>query len=131
MDISNYLKNKILNWMKASAFASAPATVYLTCYSNSANDDNSGTENILALSGSANRVAISWSAISSNESMTNNGAITLISGAVASGTIVSIGLFDAQTGGNLLMWTDLSVPLSVGISDDVSVADGDLEVLWQ
>lgn len=107
--MSNYLKNALLNWVKSTAFPADPATVYLAFFSDSVNAAGTGTEvtNLVSVI----RAPMGWGSIVNNEEI-NAGQIS-ISNAFGNTTVVSVGIYDAQSGGNLLFFSDLLSPLTV------------------
>lgn len=106
---SNYLANKILDLIFGAQAFTAPVTVYAALFTTTPTAANSGVE----VSGSNySRVAVTNNLTNfpaaSSQTKQNATAITfpVLSGAVA--TVVSVGFYDASSGGNLLYWTDLA-----------------------
>src|SRR5260221_9159066 len=56
---STYLEDKLLNWMKGTAFGAAPATVYVALFTTAPADDNTGGVEVSG--GSYARAAITTS----------------------------------------------------------------------
>lgn len=109
---STYLEDKMLNWMKGTAFGTAPTTVYVALFTTAPADDGTGGTEVST--GSYARVAITtssgWSAISgtSPRQISNSGIITFPTPTASWGTIVAIGIYDASTAGNLLYWNTIT-----------------------
>jgi hypothetical protein len=109
---STYLEDKMLNWMKGSAFGSAPATVYVALFTTAPADDGTGGTEVST--GSYARVAITtssgWSAISGTipRQISNSGVITFPTPTGDWGSITAAGIYDASTAGNLLYWMSIT-----------------------
>jgi hypothetical protein len=113
---SNYLDQKLLNLFFGLGSYSFPPTVYLALFTASPGPGNTGTE----VSGSGySRQALlqssaNWSL--SGETVSNVNAISFPFFTGAVGTVVSFGLYDAATGGNLLYWGDIAAPYQKSFS---------------
>lgn len=109
---STYLSDKMLNWLKGTAFATAPTTVYVALFTTAPADDGTGGTEVSG--GSYARASITtstgWSAISgtSPRQISNGGTITFATPTANWGTIVAIGIYDASTAGNLLYWNTIT-----------------------
>lgn len=109
---SDYLENKILNTLfNAATWPTWPASVYVSLHTASVGDAGGGAE--VSTSGTAYaRLAVTRN--TTNFPTTTDGTINngiLLQWAIATadwGTITSLGIWDASTGGNLLYWGDLS-----------------------
>lgn len=125
---TNLQEDRALNWLKGSSFAAAPANVYLGCFTVDPTDAGGGTE----VSGNAYaRQVLAFGAISTvngPNTMTTTGDILFpVATPGAWGTITSVGLFDALTVGNLIMWATIaSVTISAG--DQLKFATGNVTV---
>ncbi len=108
---SNYLSNKVLDLIFGQTAIAAIANVYAALLTVSPTAANTGTE--LSIAGYA-RVQIANNATNfpaaSAQTKQNANAITfpVITGAGPSAAVVSIGFYDAASGGNLLYWCDLA-----------------------
>ncbi len=109
---STYLEDKLLNWMKGTAFGAAPATVYMALFTTPPADDNTGGVEVSG--GSYARAAITtstgFSAISGGTAphqISNSGTVTFATPTANWGTIVAFAIMDALTVGNLLYWNAL------------------------
>lgn len=94
-DTSVYVGDKLLNWIKASAFGAAPAAVYATLHSG----DPAGTS-ANEVTGTVNltRQAITFGAVSAR-AMSNSGDISFGT-ANASATVLYVAIYDANAAGN-------------------------------
>jgi len=121
--LSSYLETEILEWVKGTTFAAAPATVYVDLL-------DSGDSSILnTIAGSANRQAITFGTITTDgtgQIMSNSSDITFTASAVGSATAVAAAIYDAQTGGNQLAQQDLSSSKAISNGDEVKFSAGNL-----
>lgn len=139
MHLSNYLENKIVDWLLRGQSFSFPTTHYLALFSANPSDTGGGTE-ITGNNYSRTSIAASlsnWSGTqgagttvaSSGTSgqVSNNVAVNLpVPGPSGWGTVTGMGLFDASSSGNLLMWGALTTNRSVAAGDDFFFSPGEL-----
>ena len=121
--LSSYLETEILEWVKGTTFAAAPATVYVDLL-------DSGDSSILnTIAGSANRQAITFGTITTDgtgQIMSNSSDITFTASAVGSATATAAAIYDAQTGGNQLAQQDLASSKAISNGDEVKFSAGNL-----
>jgi hypothetical protein len=123
-NISNYYENTIINHMLRAASFTPPTTIYLALYTEAPTDAGGGTE---VSGGSYARQSFTLSAASGGA--TSNAAdITFPTATANWGTIVAVGIFDASTSGNLLMWGNLTTSKTVNNGDTFKIAAGDLDI---
>lgn len=142
--LSDYLENKLVDHIFRGQTFTPPATLYVGLFTAAPSDAGGGTE---VSGGSYARVAVTsslenWAGTQSAGSTTassgtggqtsNNAAITFPAPSGANwGTVTHFGIFDASTGGNLLIWSALSSPKSVNDGDAApSFAAGALTVTF-
>lgn len=136
---TDFFENKLWDWFfrgqalgitGASAGAgSGPTTLYVGLFTTTPTDSSAGTE---VAGGSYARVSVAstlanWSGTQAAGSTTastgtsgggsNNAAFTFPAPTATWGAINGIGIFDAATGGNLLMWSPLVTPRTVNNGD--------------
>jgi hypothetical protein len=99
-----------------------PTTVYIALYTAAPNDAGGGTE---ATGGSYARQAATFSAASGGA--TSN-ATNVDFASMPAATIVAIGVHDAITSGNLLVWGTLSSNKALDAGDTLRIATGDLDI---
>jgi hypothetical protein len=114
--MSNYLENKLIDWLLRGQAFTPPATTYVGLFTASPSDTGGGTE---VSGGNYARPSIAsslanWAGTQSSGSTvassgtggttSNNGAVTFNAPSANWGTVVAIGLFDASTAGNLLFF---------------------------
>ena len=129
--MSNYLEGGLGDLLFQGSAFTAPDT-YAALYTATPGETDAGTE---ATGGSYARELIEndlatspyWNA-ESDGLYDNNGDCTFTTASAAWGTIDSMGLRDASTAGNLLLYGDLSSSKVVDINDTFKFASGDLDV---
>jgi len=128
--MSNYLENKLVDLLLRGQAFSAPANLYVGLFTSDPTDAGSGAE---VSGGSYARVAVSgalasWAGTQSAGSTTassgtggvtsNNAAITWSAAPTALwGTVTHFGLFDAPSGGNLLIHGALQASKTINNGD--------------
>lgn len=115
-NLSNYLENALVNHiLRNTAYTSPGTSLYMALFTSDPGEDGSGTE--VSGSGYARIQASSWSA-PSNGSTANSADIDFGFASGGSwGTITHAAIFDASSGGNLLIYGPLG--------SSKTVADGD------
>src|SRR5256885_3707404 len=110
---STYLSDKMLNWLKGTAFGTAPTTVYVALFTTNPTSDD-GTGAVEVSGGSYARASITtssgWSAISGTNprQISNSGTVTFATPTANWGSVTGIGVYDASTAGNLLYWNSIT-----------------------
>jgi hypothetical protein len=121
-NLSNYLENKVLDHFLGTTAYTMPTTVYIALYTAAPNDAGGGTE---ATGGSYARQVSTFSAASGGA--TSN-ATNVDFASMPAATIVAIGVHDAITSGNLLVWGTLSSNKALDAGDTLRIATGDLDI---
>lgn len=139
--MSDYLENKIVDWLLRGQTFTPPTSVYVGLFTAAPTDAGGGTE----VSGNAYaRVAIAsslanWAGTQAAASTTastgtsgttsNNGAVNFPTPTPSGwGTVVAFGLFDALTAGNLLFYGNLTVSKTINAGDTVTFAAASLSI---
>lgn len=126
---SDYLENKILNYIFNGGVFAAPATVYIALYTAVPTDAGGGTE---VTGGSYARAAITCDTtnfpVTSSGIIANAVAFAFATATAGWGTIVAFGVFDALTNGNLLYWGLITPNKTVANGDTISVSIGQLQI---
>lgn len=127
--LSDYLENKLIDWLLRGQSFTPPATVYVGLLTAAPSDSGGGTE---VSGGSYARVAVtsslanwagtqsagSTSASSGTSGQTsNNGAITFPAPTGNWGVVTHFGIYDASTSGNLLIHGALAQSKTVNNGD--------------
>jgi hypothetical protein len=121
---TNYLENKIMAYVfSGTAFSSPSANLYLGLFTVAPGEAGGGTE----VSGSGYTRKIVSMTTTGNAS-TNSAAVEFDPATGSWGTITSVGVFDASTGGNLLAYGDLTTSKTVASGDVFRIPTGDLDI---
>ena len=121
-NLSNYLENKLLDHFLGTTAFTMPAAVYIGLYSVSPTDAGGGTE---VSGGSYARQSAAFTAAASGA--TSNSANIDFTGMPAI-TVVAIGVHDAASAGNLLLWGTLTTNKTTDAGDTLRIATGDLDI---
>ena len=123
---SDFLEAKVLDHVWGATSYSAPGTLYVALFTAAPSDSGGGTE---VSGGSYARVAVTnnttnWpNATGTSPTSKANGTVITFPTATANwGTVVAFGIFDASSGGNLLVWADLNTNRTVNSGDTASFA---------
>jgi len=121
---SNFLENKILDHVLRVSSYSQPSALYVALYTTDPGDGDSGTE---VSGGSYARVSVSFGA-ASNGTSSNSAAVEFPTATASWGTIVSAGIRDASTGGNLLFYGSLTQSVTIGADETLRFPAGNLTI---
>jgi len=123
MSFSNFLETEILDHVFAGAAYTAPSTLYLGLFTGAPGEAGGGTE----LSGSAYvRKPIAFT--TSGDTTSNNAAVEFPTATGSWGTVTHVGVFDASSSGNLMVYATLSASKAVASGDVFRVPSGDLDI---
>lgn len=123
-EFSNYLENKLLDHVLKNTAYSSPTTTFVGLLLSDPGDGNTGTE--VTGSGYA-RQSLSVNSASSG-STSNSADVIFPQAGSAWGTVTHIGIFDALTSGNLLMYSPATESKTVGNGDIIKIVSGALTV---
>ena len=127
--MSDYLENKVVDWMLRGQAFTAPATVYVALATAAGSDVACGTE---VTGGSYARVAVasslaSWEGTQAAASTvastgtggttSNNAAVTFPAPTANWGSVTEFCVFDASAAGNLLWRAALTTPKTINNGD--------------
>ena len=127
--LSDYLENKLIDYVLRGQSFTAPTTVYFALATSTGSDAACGTE---VSGGSYARVAVTsslanWAGTQSTGSTTassgtggttsNNATITFPAPTASWGAVTEYCVFDASTSGNLLWRTALTTPKTINNGD--------------
>lgn len=134
--LTDYAENKLIDATLRGQAIGTPATWYVALYTTCPTDSTAGTE---VTGGSYARVAVTagltqWAGTQSAGSTTassgtggttsNNAAINFPTPSAGWGTVVCWGLADASSGGNLWIYSSLTVSKTINSGDTVSFGIG-------
>jgi hypothetical protein len=123
-EISNYLEDALINGTLRATTFTAPAAVYISLHTADPTDAGTGTE---VSGGSYIRQAATFDAPSNGASATD-ADVTFPQATGNWGTIGWIGIWDAQTTGNMLYHTALDTSKAIDTGDIFKIASGSLTV---
>lgn len=123
-EFTNYLENKLLDHVLNNASFTSPTTVYVGLFTAAPTDTTSGTE---VSGGSYARQVLSVSTASDGV-VTSDADVSFPQATGNWGTIVALGIHDALSSGNLLMYTDLTTSKTIETGDILKVSSGSLTV---
>ena len=123
--MSNYWKDRLAKYfLGATAFHAAINTFYLAFYSDNVNAAGTGTENTATICTTRPTVTFTFpGAVGSGESVIQSKTITVENAA----TISSVAIFDAASGGNMLVFHHLPIPVSV-VPGSWTIDAGDINI---
>ncbi len=120
---SDFLENELLDHAFRNATWTPPATVYLALFTASPTDAGGGTE---VTGGGYARQAITFGAAAAG-AIANTAEVSFTASGANYGTVVSTGIFDALTVGNMLAWDDITSAV-VNDGDTIRFPIGDIDV---
>jgi hypothetical protein len=123
-EFTQYLENKLLDHVLNNESFTSPTTVYVGLFTATPTDTTSGTE---VSGGSYARQVLSVSTASDGV-VTSDADITFPQATGNWGTVVALGIHDALSSGNLLMYTDLTTSKTIETGDILKVSSGSLTV---
>ena len=123
-EISNYLEDALINGTLRGTTFTAPAAVYVSLHTADPTDAGTGTE---VSGGSYIRQAATFGAPSDGVS-TTTADITYPQATASYGTVGWIGIWDAETSGNMLYHTALDTSKAIDTGDIFKIASGSLTV---
>lgn len=123
MSFSNYLETELLDHVFANNAYTSPTTVYVSLHTANPDEDASGTE----VSGGA-YVRQSGSFTVSGNTATTDAAIEYPTATANYGTVTHVGIWDAETSGNMLAYAALTASKNISTGDVFRIPTGDLDI---
>jgi len=121
-NLTNYLENKLIDHFLGTTTYTKPTDVYIALFTVTPGEDAGGTE---VTGGSYVRMVCAFNAAASGATEnTSNIDFELMPAA----TTVAIGIFDAATDGNMLLYGALTVNKTTDAGDTLRIAIGDLDI---
>lgn len=124
---SDYLENKVLDGVLGGPALSLAATVYVALFTVAPSDAGGGTE---VTGGSYARVAVTNNATNfpaaAGGSKSNGTEITFVEATASWGTIVASAVFDAASGGNMLLHGTVTTPKAIESGDTARFPAGSI-----
>ena len=122
--MSNYLENKVLDYVLRDQADWAPAAVYLSLHTANPDEDGSGAE---VSGGSYARQAITFNAAHATAGTIDNSSVEEFTNMPAC-TVSHIGIWDHVSSGNLLFFGAVTASKAVGAGDTISLSAGSLDI---
>lgn len=130
--MSNYLENKVIDWLFRGQTFSPPPGLHVGLLSSAPSDSGGGTE--ISGNGYARQnispTLANWAGTQSTGSTTvstgttgttsNNVAVTFPTPTASWGAVSHFGIFDSATGGNLLFYGALTIAKTINQGDTVT-----------
>ena len=123
MSFTNFLDTEILDHVFAGAAYTAPTTKYIGLFTAAPGETGGGTE----VSGSA-YARQSMAFATSGDTTSNSAAVEFPTASGSWGTITHVGIFDALTSGNLMVYATLTASKAIASGDVFRVPSGDLDI---
>jgi hypothetical protein len=117
---STYLQEKVLDHIRGKTAYTMP-TAYVALFTVNPTDGGGGTEANYTGYSRVTTAGADWTAASGTNG-TNASAITFGLCTAGTNTITGFGLYDASSGGNLLLWGTCSISVSAGITPSFAAA---------
>jgi hypothetical protein len=131
---SDYLENKIIDWLFRGQSYTPPATLYFALLTTNTDDDGSPLVEVSGGSYARAGVAASLTNFAGTQgagttvastgntgTTSNNVAITFPAPTANWGSVTGMAVYDAPTGGNMLIYTALTLPKTVNNGDAAPV----------
>lgn len=124
---TNYLENEVLDHIlgEGARDFTSPTTLYIGLFT-AVTDGETGSVTEVS-GGSYARAAVNFNAASGG-SATNNGDVTFATATADWGTVTHVGVYDASTGGNLLIYATLDTSKTVSNGDTFVIQDTNLQI---
>jgi hypothetical protein len=116
MSFTNYLENAVLGHVFGASTFSKPSR-YVGLFTAAPGEAGGGTELSTSGTGYARQSADFTVSGSAPTQATNTAAVEFPTASTSWGTVTHVGVFDADTGGNLLAYAALSVSKTIGAGD--------------
>lgn len=130
MYATDYFENKMINLMRGTSIT-APSNVYLALFLSNPTDTGTGGTEVSYTNYARQAVTFSAPAASGSGLMIQNSAqVTFAEASTAAGTITHVGLYDAASGGNLLLYSQLDTPLVIQSGVTPVFRVGSIKWIW-
>ena len=123
MSLTNTFETTVLTWLLTASSATRPTSWYIGLFTAIPNEAGGGTE----VSGNAYVRKAATFTVSGNTA-SNSAAIEWAAATGSWGTITSIAIFDAVTGGNMIGYAALTTSKAIATGDVFRIPAGDLDV---
>jgi hypothetical protein len=126
MPFSQYMATQILNWVRGTAMPAAPTGLFVTIHSASPTNDGSAANITSTVTGNSNRIQLPQADLAAITSVGGGGferlnaQTVIITNSAVNGSSAfasHAAIWDANTGGNLLLHDGLSVVTEIQFGD--------------
>jgi hypothetical protein len=131
MNATDYLEGQIVAHLFRTASFTKPTTLAVALFTSAPTDSTAGTE----VSGGGyarqtlNPLDANWAAPSAGNGVTSNSSVINFGTASASwGTVTHFAIYDATSGGNMLVWGALSASKTVNSGDGFTIPANQLTI---
>jgi hypothetical protein len=124
MSVSNHLENKLLNHVFKNTAYTPPTSIYMALFTSDPGEDGTGTE---VTGGAYARKAATFNTATSGSIITSSD-ITYDIATANWGTITHVALYDAVTGGNILVSGTLTTAKTINTGDQLKINAGDITI---
>lgn len=125
MSFSNFLETELLDHVFANNAYTSPSAVYVGLFTSNPDEDGSGSE--VSTSGTA-YVRQSASFTVSGNTATTDAAVEFPTATASWGSITHIGIYDAESAGNLLAYSALDAAKTISSGDVLRIPAGDIDI---
>ena len=123
MSFSNYLETELLDHVFANNAYTSPSAVYVSLHTANPDEDASGAE---VSGGGYVRQAGSFTV--SGNTATTSAAIEYPTATADYGTVTHVGIWDAESSGNMLAYAALTASKTISTGDVFRIPTGDLDI---
>lgn len=123
MSLTNTFETSTLNYLFTVDSVTRPTTWYVGLFTDDPGETGAGTE---VSGGSYVRTAVTLTV--SGNTATNSGAVEFAAATGSWGTITHIGVMDASSGGNMIVYAALDASKAIASGDVFRIPDGDLDI---
>lgn len=123
MSFTNDLETRVLQWALTAGSPTRPSAWYLGLFTAAPGETGGGTE---VSGGSYARQSAAFTV--TGDTASNTAAVEWPTATANWGTITHVAVFDAVTGGNMLVYAALTTSKSVSTGDVIRIPAGDLDI---
>jgi len=123
VSLTNTFETTVLTWLLTTGSATRPTTWYVALFTDDPGESGAGTE---ISGGSYARTAVTFTV--SGDTASNSGAVEFPAASTSWGTITHIGVMDAATSGNMIVYAALTASKTIASGDVFRIPAGDLDI---
>lgn len=120
---SDYVENLALEWLLTSNSATRPTAWYIGLHTADPTDAGTGAE---VSGGSYVRKAVAFTV--TNDTASNSATVTFDAATANWGTITHVGVWDAESNGNLLFHGAVTTSKTIETGDTFQISSGNLDI---